>query len=179
MSEESPVCACGNEAIRRTVVKDGDNRGRKFWKCETGDCKFFQWADQRPSFQEKAKFGYGKAPQQGLRKPTKQLLQNTASIAEAAGEFHESAKRSREEQTQADLVSVLAGSCADAIRLSEKLAQHDTFLHKLTNKLETLVKCVCGGINSDEETKKRSEEEEEEEEEITPGPPPSKVQKTK
>lgn len=40
------VCNCGLDAVLLTVRKDGPNQGRQFYKCNTGDCKFFLWADQ-------------------------------------------------------------------------------------------------------------------------------------
>ncbi|XP_016137415.1 DNA topoisomerase 3-alpha-like [Sinocyclocheilus grahami] len=40
------VCNCGQDAILLTVRKEGPNQGRQFYKCNTGDCKFFLWADQ-------------------------------------------------------------------------------------------------------------------------------------
>lgn len=42
-------CSCNQDAIKRTVVKEGPNKGRKFWKCanpEESQCKFFEWDDQ-------------------------------------------------------------------------------------------------------------------------------------
>ncbi|NWZ46946.1 DNA topoisomerase 3-alpha [Haliaeetus albicilla] len=41
------VCNCGNEALLLTVRKEGPNRGRQFYKCSTGTCNFFLWADQQ------------------------------------------------------------------------------------------------------------------------------------
>ncbi|XP_042197043.1 DNA topoisomerase 3-alpha isoform X2 [Callorhinchus milii] len=40
------VCNCGQDALLLTVRKDGPNQGRKFYKCSTGNCNFFLWADQ-------------------------------------------------------------------------------------------------------------------------------------
>jgi hypothetical protein len=53
MSEsEVPKCTCNIDAVKRTVVKEGPNKGREFWTCnnfdQTKKCKFFQWADQAP-----------------------------------------------------------------------------------------------------------------------------------
>ncbi|PWN47952.1 prokaryotic type I DNA topoisomerase [Violaceomyces palustris] len=49
-SEDGPGCHCGNPTVERTVVKDGPNKGRKFWRCPKpmgeGDCNFFAWADE-------------------------------------------------------------------------------------------------------------------------------------
>ena len=40
-----PECTCGDKAAERTVVKDNENKGRKFWTCENKVCNFFQWFD--------------------------------------------------------------------------------------------------------------------------------------
>uniref|UniRef100_A0A8B9L0I2 DNA topoisomerase n=1 Tax=Astyanax mexicanus TaxID=7994 RepID=A0A8B9L0I2_ASTMX len=40
------VCNCGVDALLLTVRKEGPNQGRQFYKCNTGNCKFFLWADE-------------------------------------------------------------------------------------------------------------------------------------
>ena len=42
-----PECNCGEASIKKTVRKDGPNRGRAFWTCASWPkgCKFFDWAD--------------------------------------------------------------------------------------------------------------------------------------
>ncbi|KAM9745947.1 LOW QUALITY PROTEIN: DNA topoisomerase 3-alpha [Menidia menidia] len=40
------VCNCGQDALQLTVRKDGPNQGRPFYKCSSGSCNFFLWADQ-------------------------------------------------------------------------------------------------------------------------------------
>ncbi|XP_077591384.1 DNA topoisomerase 3-alpha [Stigmatopora nigra] len=40
------VCNCGQDATLLTVRKEGPNHGRKFYKCHSGACNFFLWADQ-------------------------------------------------------------------------------------------------------------------------------------
>lgn len=40
------VCNCGQDALLLTVRKDGPNQGRQFYKCNSGSCNFFLWADQ-------------------------------------------------------------------------------------------------------------------------------------
>uniref|UniRef100_A0A665TQN7 DNA topoisomerase n=1 Tax=Echeneis naucrates TaxID=173247 RepID=A0A665TQN7_ECHNA len=40
------VCNCGQDALLLTVRKEGPNQGRQFYKCNTGSCNFFLWADQ-------------------------------------------------------------------------------------------------------------------------------------
>ncbi|XP_073504566.1 DNA topoisomerase 3-alpha [Phyllobates terribilis] len=40
------VCNCGDSAVQLTVRKEGPNQGRPFYKCNSGNCNFFLWADQ-------------------------------------------------------------------------------------------------------------------------------------
>lgn len=43
------TCRCGENASRRTVSKDGGNKGRMFWGCSKGrdeGCGFFEWDDE-------------------------------------------------------------------------------------------------------------------------------------
>ena len=43
-----PSCKCNEPAAERTVSKDGDNKGRKFFTCSKGrdnGCDFFDWND--------------------------------------------------------------------------------------------------------------------------------------
>ena len=51
-SSPIPLCACGQPASQRTVVKPGPNMGRPFFICSKPreqQCSFFQWADQPPA----------------------------------------------------------------------------------------------------------------------------------
>jgi DNA topoisomerase-3 len=41
----SVTCNCGQEAVLLTVRKEGPNQGRQFYKCNSGSCNFFLWAD--------------------------------------------------------------------------------------------------------------------------------------
>ncbi|KAM4844359.1 DNA topoisomerase 3-alpha isoform 2-T2 [Thomomys bottae] len=41
----SVTCNCGQEAVLLTVRKEGPNQGRQFYKCNSGGCNFFLWAD--------------------------------------------------------------------------------------------------------------------------------------
>ncbi|KAN0091264.1 DNA topoisomerase, type IA, core domain containing protein [Tylopilus felleus] len=53
-------CRCKEDAVQRTVAKEGGNKGRRFWACGKGKdegCNFFEW-DEEPT----------KTP--GLRPPT-------------------------------------------------------------------------------------------------------------
>lgn len=45
-SSDVIVCNCGQDALLLTVRKDGPNQGRQFYKCNSGACNFFLWADQ-------------------------------------------------------------------------------------------------------------------------------------
>lgn len=45
-SGDAIVCNCGQDATLLTVRKDGPNQGRQFYKCNSGSCNFFLWADQ-------------------------------------------------------------------------------------------------------------------------------------
>ncbi|PAA46937.1 hypothetical protein BOX15_Mlig014717g3 [Macrostomum lignano] len=42
------TCACGTPVRELTVRKEGPNKGRQFYKCATGTCNHFQWADAPP-----------------------------------------------------------------------------------------------------------------------------------
>ncbi|KAG2135420.1 hypothetical protein DEU56DRAFT_806924 [Suillus clintonianus] len=44
-------CQCREDAARRTVTKEGSNKGRIFWGCpkgKDGGCGFFEWDDEPP-----------------------------------------------------------------------------------------------------------------------------------
>ncbi|KAG7098452.1 hypothetical protein E1B28_000402 [Marasmius oreades] len=48
--EEPPRCDCNVSAAQRTVVKDNENKGRKFWTCgNERACKYFQFVDEPTS----------------------------------------------------------------------------------------------------------------------------------
>uniref|UniRef100_A0A8C0B338 DNA topoisomerase n=1 Tax=Buteo japonicus TaxID=224669 RepID=A0A8C0B338_9AVES len=57
------VCNCGNEALLLTVRKEGPNRGRQFYKCSTGTCNFFLWADQQPEYRSNTCPGGERGPE--------------------------------------------------------------------------------------------------------------------
>ncbi|GAA5937946.1 hypothetical protein JCM1841_005033 [Sporobolomyces salmonicolor] len=43
-----PSCSCDDLSVERTVVKEGPNKGRRFWMCAKGmsdGCGFFSWID--------------------------------------------------------------------------------------------------------------------------------------
>ncbi|XP_058013466.1 DNA topoisomerase 3-alpha isoform X2 [Ahaetulla prasina] len=44
---DAVMCNCGEEALLLTVRKEGPNQGRQFYKCNTGNCRFFLWSDQQ------------------------------------------------------------------------------------------------------------------------------------
>lgn len=43
----TPRCRCSEDAVARTVIKDGPNKGRQFWSCakgqSDGSCGYFDW----------------------------------------------------------------------------------------------------------------------------------------
>jgi DNA topoisomerase-3 len=44
-------CQCREDAVQRTVTKEGPNKGRIFWGCskgKDGGCGFFEWDDESP-----------------------------------------------------------------------------------------------------------------------------------
>ncbi|KAJ7899090.1 hypothetical protein B0H13DRAFT_1718273 [Mycena leptocephala] len=62
-------CKCDLTAVQRTVVKDGPNKGRKFWKCpnvQGAECGMFEWDDEPPRTNNGAgaggSFGAGNQP---------------------------------------------------------------------------------------------------------------------
>jgi hypothetical protein len=47
------LCHCGIKAVPKEVKANTPNKGRLFWSCSkypNGDCKFFKWVDNDPSF---------------------------------------------------------------------------------------------------------------------------------
>ncbi|KAH9892651.1 prokaryotic type I DNA topoisomerase [Cubamyces lactineus] len=57
-----PQCDCGVPAAERTVTKDNENKGRKFWTCSQGrQCQFFQWTDGNPGSSSFASSSNGRA----------------------------------------------------------------------------------------------------------------------
>lgn len=45
--QNNVVCNCSQDALLLTVRKEGPNQGRQFYKCSTGNCKFFLWVEQQ------------------------------------------------------------------------------------------------------------------------------------
>ena len=46
--EAGPNCKCGKASVKRAVVKQSPNKGRKFWCCAGGrdnGCRFFEWVE--------------------------------------------------------------------------------------------------------------------------------------
>lgn len=66
-NSDAIVCNCGQDALLLTVRKDGPNQGRQFYKCNSGTCNFFLWADQ-PGPQ-------GAPPSRGPPLPAQRTLQ--------------------------------------------------------------------------------------------------------
>ena len=47
-TRDEEMCDCMKPAIKRTVTKDSDNKGRTFWSCQSRGCSYFQWGLDRP-----------------------------------------------------------------------------------------------------------------------------------
>ncbi|KAF5899285.1 DNA topoisomerase 3-alpha [Clarias magur] len=45
-TQNNVVCNCAQDALLLTVRKEGPNQGRQFYKCNTGNCNFFLWAEE-------------------------------------------------------------------------------------------------------------------------------------
>ena len=50
-TQSGPPCECRNPSVERTVTKENDNKGRRFFVCASRTCDFFQWADAPPTGQ--------------------------------------------------------------------------------------------------------------------------------
>ncbi|KAJ7130833.1 hypothetical protein C8R43DRAFT_1025125 [Mycena crocata] len=46
--DEDVRCNCNAPAVQRTVTKESESKGRKFWTCELKGCQFFKWVDDPP-----------------------------------------------------------------------------------------------------------------------------------
>lgn len=69
------MCKCNEEAVMRTVQKEGPNRGRVFHTCgktREQQCNFFQWADEnvRPTSGFSGGFNNNNNDGRGERRPT-------------------------------------------------------------------------------------------------------------
>eukprot|EP00696_Hemimastix_kukwesjijk_P010331 gnl/Hemi2/23027_TR7710_c0_g1_i1.p1 gnl/Hemi2/23027_TR7710_c0_g1~~gnl/Hemi2/23027_TR7710_c0_g1_i1.p1 ORF type:complete len:780 (+),score=147.86 gnl/Hemi2/23027_TR7710_c0_g1_i1:118-2457(+) len=45
----TPMCSCMQPSVQRLVSKDNGNKGRPFFVCGSNVCRFFEWADGKPS----------------------------------------------------------------------------------------------------------------------------------
>ncbi|KAK7005830.1 DNA topoisomerase 3 [Favolaschia claudopus] len=43
--DEDVRCKCNAPAVQRTVTKESETKGKKFWTCESRGCTFFAWVD--------------------------------------------------------------------------------------------------------------------------------------
>ena len=68
--ENAPNCACQLPAQQFTVKKDGPNKGRPFFSCQTRKCDFFQWGDEETESNQVPKEG---TPQCGCNIPAKEF----------------------------------------------------------------------------------------------------------
>lgn len=69
-SSDAIVCNCGQDAVLLTVRKDGPNQGRQFYKCSSGSCHFFLWADQPDQLGEP----HGRGPPPRTSQPARPSL---------------------------------------------------------------------------------------------------------
>jgi len=47
----NPKCKCGVTSVKRTVKKEGENKGKKFFICANGNiCKFFKWVEEMNNY---------------------------------------------------------------------------------------------------------------------------------
>ena len=48
--ESAPTCQCGTQCLKKTVVKEGPNKGRPFWSCPNGgpgtQAHLFEWCGE-------------------------------------------------------------------------------------------------------------------------------------
>ena len=53
-TRDEELCQCMKPAVKKTVTKESDNKGRTFWSCRSRGCAFFQWTTDLPKnwFQE-------------------------------------------------------------------------------------------------------------------------------
>ncbi|KAG8819991.1 DNA topoisomerase [Serendipita sp. 399] len=66
-NEDARQCRCKKDAIERTVTKEGQNKGRTFWKCsnpEDSQCKFFEWGDEPPGGSKLSAAVFGESTRQ-------------------------------------------------------------------------------------------------------------------
>lgn len=88
--EAARECFCKIPGIRRTVVKEGANKGRIFWKCSKyeGGCQFFEWDDEPPrGTQASTGVGFGGTSRQNSVVGST-VLTNTASGGGTTGECY-------------------------------------------------------------------------------------------
>ncbi|KAI5622748.1 DNA topoisomerase 3-alpha, partial [Silurus asotus] len=70
--QNSVMCNCSQDALLLTVRKEGPNQGRQFYKCNTGNCTFFLWAEQQND-QNGSAGRIGSAGQSGSQPPRPSL----------------------------------------------------------------------------------------------------------
>ncbi|KAF7691107.1 DNA topoisomerase 3-alpha [Silurus meridionalis] len=70
--QNSVMCNCSQDALLLTVRKEGPNQGREFYKCNTGNCTFFLWAEQQND-QNGSAGRIGSAGQSGSQPPRPSL----------------------------------------------------------------------------------------------------------
>lgn len=84
------MCKCEEEAVVRTVQKEGPNKGKQFYTCSKPreqQCQFFEWSDQLPpssirSYSARGGRGHGRGGENSWRA----THNKNASSASASGE---------------------------------------------------------------------------------------------
>ncbi|KAF9557949.1 prokaryotic type I DNA topoisomerase [Agrocybe pediades] len=56
-SNAARQCECNEDGVLLTTMKEGANKGRKFWKCKSETCRFFEWDDEPPKSKSKPTYG--------------------------------------------------------------------------------------------------------------------------
>lgn len=86
VEEEVPEkCQCGSEPVKRTVRKEGPNKGKQFWVCRRspGDqCRFFEWAAASPvrrEEQERSLLGLRNPPHGHQQRSSEHGFQNISA----------------------------------------------------------------------------------------------------
>ena len=71
-ADEPKRCRCELTAVQSTVVKDGVNKGRKFWTCpnhQNAKCGFFEWAEDESDLGGTVSASAGRAQSLGGDRP--------------------------------------------------------------------------------------------------------------
>lgn len=93
--QQAPMCTCPNpmQAVERTVQKEGERKGQKFWCCavgstDRGGCGFFQWQDAKlraDSDAKRQKSGQPRGPDPILVSLMKQVAEMNQKLDQLLG----------------------------------------------------------------------------------------------